>query len=106
MKHFTAQQLADRLNNNPDNTLLLDVREPWEFDICHIEGSTLIPLGSLTEKVENVKTDKEIVVICHHGIRSLRAAIFLEHYGCDNVTNLTGGIDAWAKDIDQNMSQY
>ena len=106
MKHFDPKQLSEHIENPQANTLLLDVREPWEFDICHIENSVLIPMGTIPDKLDELDKAQEIVVICHHGVRSRQTAMFLEHNGFSNIINLTGGIDAWANEIDKNMSKY
>jgi len=106
MRHFNPKQLLDHLENPQANTLLLDVREPWEFDICHIENSVLIPMGTIPNKLDELNKAQEIVVICHHGVRSRQTAMFLEHNGFSNIINLTGGIDAWAQEIDNTMSKY
>ena len=85
---------------------LLDVREAWEFEVCRIEGSRLIPLSQLPARLGELDPDRPTVVICHHGVRSLRAAAYLEHCGFGDVVNLNGGIDAWARTVDQGMAVY
>jgi rhodanese-related sulfurtransferase len=85
---------------------LLDVREPWEVEICRIEGSIDIPLGDLQERVGELPRDRPLVVMCHHGGRSAHATAWLRRNGFDNATNLEGGIDAWAREIDQTMKVY
>lgn len=85
---------------------ILDVREDWEYQLCHLEGSTSMPLGTVTEKYSSVPRDKPVVVMCHHGGRSARAVGFLQSQGYDNVANLTGGIHAWALRIDPSMKVY
>jgi rhodanese-related sulfurtransferase len=85
---------------------LLDVREPWEFEVCRIEGSRLIPLSQLPARLNELDPARPTVVICHHGVRSLRAAAFLEHCGFEDVVNLSGGIDAWARTVDPGMAVY
>ena len=89
-----------------DAPFLLDVREPWEFEYCRIEGSVLIPLGQLPQRAGELPEDCEIVVICHHGNRSMHAAGFLQQRFGLNVTNLQGGVAAWASDVDPTMKQY
>ena len=106
MKHFNPKQLSEHIENPHTNPLLLDVREPWEFEICHIENSVSLPMGLVQEQLDELDQTQEIVVICHHGIRSANVAALLEHHGFSNVINLTGGIHAWAQEIDINMSQY
>lgn len=88
--------------------MLLDVREPWEFDRCHIAGSELIPMQQVPHAVEQEQLDpnREIVVICHHGIRSRQVAYYLEHLGFTNLINLEGGVEAWAQDVDPTMERY
>ncbi len=86
--------------------VLLDVREPWETDICAIDGSIKIPLATLPENVGRLPQEEPLVVVCHHGARSMRAVMWLRHQGFDNAINLRGGIDAWARSIDPAMSTY
>jgi rhodanese-related sulfurtransferase len=85
--------------------VVLDVREPSEYDICNI-GGTLIPLGALPSRVSELNPADEIAVICHHGNRSRVAVSFLQQRGFKNVRNVTGGIEAWAKRIDPTMRRY
>lgn len=85
---------------------ILDVREAWEREICAIEPAIAIPLGHLPDNVGKLPKDSVLVVICHHGMRSLRAAAWLRANGFDNVVNLAGGIDAWAQRIDRQMKVY
>jgi rhodanese-related sulfurtransferase len=82
------------------------VREPWEFETCHIEGATLMPMQSIPARLDDLDEDAEIVCICHHGARSLQVAAFLEHHGFGQVTNLTGGVHAWAVQVDAAMPKY
>ncbi len=86
--------------------LLLDVREGWEYDRCHLEGATLFPMSSVPTRLGELDAQRETVVICHHGVRSFHVARFLEANGFSNVINLTGGIDAWAKMVDPSMPTY
>ena len=85
---------------------LLDVREPWEYSTAQIHGATLIPLGDLAHRVREVPGDVDIVVYCHHGMRSARAASMLKHAGWDRVHNLSGGIDRWSIDVDASVPRY
>jgi rhodanese-related sulfurtransferase len=86
--------------------LLVDVRQPWEYETCRIDGSTLVPMASISAHLGEIDPSREVVVICHHGVRSYHAARFLEHNGYTRVTNLTGGVDAWAKEVDTAMPTY
>ena len=86
--------------------VLLDVREPHEHEIVHIEGSTLIPLSELHLRANELDTADTIVAYCHHGQRSLQAIKTLEHFGFRRLKHLRGGIDAWASEVDQEMARY
>jgi rhodanese-related sulfurtransferase len=106
MREFSASELHAYLGNTDCKPLLLDVREPWEFERARIEGSTLIPMRQIGEQLDKLDSDNEIVVICHHGIRSRVVCRFLETEGFSNVINLAGGVDAWAKNVDHQMPTY
>lgn len=86
--------------------LLIDVREPWEFDIGHLPGSILVPLGQLAERLHELPTDRELVTICHHGARSVTAAQLLLRTGFGEVSSLAGGVEAWAVEIEPEMRRY
>ncbi|MCD2514856.1 sulfurtransferase [Massilia sp. G4R7] len=107
MQHVTAPELAARLADPAqEQPLLLDVRENWEFETCHIAGSTQIPMHLIPLRAGELPDEREIVCICHHGARSMQVANFLERNGFENVTNLTGGIHAWALQVDPSMPKY
>jgi len=86
--------------------VLIDVREPWEYSTCHIEGSQLMPLQSVPSRVEEIPTDKDVVLICHHGNRSQRVAQWLEQAGYTRLFNLRGGVEGWASDVEPTMPRY
>jgi rhodanese-related sulfurtransferase len=117
MKTITAPELAARLVGVPATAaagagapagrpVLLDVREPWEFDTCHIEGAVPMPMNTIPVRLSELDEDASIVCICHHGARSMQVAAFLERNGFSDVTNLTGGIHAWALQVDKTMPTY
>lgn len=106
MREITAQQLKDYLQVATPAPLLLDVREPWEYEICHIEGAKLMPMQQIPQTFKALDPQQEIVVICHHGRRSLQVAGYLERMGFTRLINLTGGVDAWAHDVDRSMPTY
>jgi rhodanese-related sulfurtransferase len=106
MRQITAVQLKKFLEQTEDPPVLLDIREPWEFQTCHIEGAIHIPMGQIPTAYKDLDADKQTVVICHHGMRSQQVAQFLEKAGFTNVINLTGGVDAWARDVDPDMPVY
>lgn len=98
----TLKSMQDR----GDDFILLDVREPGEHAAAAIQGSTLIPLGTLPQRVTELAKGKRIVVHCHHGGRSMRATTWLRQNGFDQASNLAGGIDAWALEIDGKVPRY
>ena len=102
---ITVQELKDRLDKG-DKVFLLDVREPHEFSMAKIEGSTLIPLGTLPQSLNQLDPADEIVALCHKGMRSADAVGFLLQQGFSNVKNLIGGIDAWSVEIDHSVPRY
>jgi len=106
MREMSAQELRDYLQSGQTSPILLDVREPWEYDICALDNSRLVPMRQLPTAAHDLDPQQEYVVICHHGIRSRQVAIYLERIGYQNLINLNGGIDAWARTIDLNMDTY
>jgi rhodanese-related sulfurtransferase len=98
-----AQWLADATRSRP---VLLDVREPWEQGICQIDGSTLLPMRTLPAALPELDPALPTVCICHHGARSAQVAHWLERQGFAAVYNLTGGVDAWARQVDRGMATY
>ena len=101
---ITPQELKERLDAG-DRPELLDVREPWEFDLARIEGARLIPLSDLPNRSTELNPAAETVVICHHGSRSAYATRVLRQGGFRKVLNLEGGLDAYA-DVDESVSRY
>ena len=85
---------------------LIDVREPWEVAIAKIPGATYIPLNELPQRLGELDPKADTVIMCKAGGRSLRAAMFLASRGFDRVANLTGGIDAWTREIDPSLQPY
>ena len=106
MNNLTATELKHYLESTNSQPLLLDVREPWEFQRVHLPRSRLIPMRQIPAALPTLDPAQEIVVICHHGIRSRQVAMFMEHYGFKSIINLHGGLDAWARDVDPTMPTY
>jgi rhodanese-related sulfurtransferase len=106
MRHMTPQQLAEYLTHADPAPLLLDVREPWEYQICHLDGAMLLPMRDIPAACGQLDAEREIIVICHHGVRSRSVASYLEREGFGNVVNLNGGVAAWARDVDPGMPVY
>ena len=102
---ITAEQLKDEWQRNPD-LLVIDVRDPHEHAIAHIDGARLIPLSELPDRLGELDGHREIVTHCHHGSRSLKALEILKAAGFSKVRSLRGGIDAWAVNVDRSMPRY
>lgn len=105
MRHFRPGELVAHLDNGAA-PILLDVREPWEYEICRLPGTVLIPMRDLPARMHELNQEAEIVVICHHGVRSYHAARYLETLGFGDVINLSGGMAAWADEVDPAMPRY
>lgn len=96
---------AARLAKQPGN-VLLDVREPYELAICQIAGSLQIPMGNIPGRLAEIPRDQRILVLCHHGARSMRVTEWLRANGYANASNIAGGIEAWAENIDPSLARY
>ncbi len=105
LPEISPEELKQKLDDN-ESVLLLDVREPSEYDIVHINGARLIPLNTLPHHVDSLPSDQEIVVYCHHGQRSLYAVAYLQQNEFTAAKNLIGGIDQWAAEIDPTLPRY
>lgn len=102
---ISPKELKTRLDKG-DTLVLLDVREGWEFSLAKIDGSILVPLGTLPQSLTRLDRGSEIIAICHHGMRSADATNFLLQQGFSNVKNLVGGIDAWSTQVDGTVPRY
>ena len=90
-----------------DKIVLLDVREPWEFEEARIEGSVLIPLGEVQSRAQQeLDSQTRVIVICHHGRRSMTATAWLREQGFEQAQSLRGGIDGWSAAIDPSIPRY
>jgi rhodanese-related sulfurtransferase len=96
----------DRIIRQNQQVTLVDVREPWEVQICTIAGSVNVPLSTLPQNLDRLSAAGRLVVLCHHGGRSMQAVAWLRQNGFGNATNLSGGIDAWARQVDPAMATY
>lgn len=106
MLQITPQELKQLLDKNDSQLLLLDVREPYEYAICSIEGSVLIPMRMIPEQRKTLDPHRKTVVICHHGIRSVHVIEYLQSHGFKDLVNLEGGIEQWRQTVDPSMSAY
>lgn len=96
----------DRLRRAGERLAIVDVREAWERDICAFAESINIPMTELPERAGELPADGPLILVCHHGMRSLHATQWLRAQGRDDAINLRGGIDAWASQVDSTMKRY
>jgi adenylyltransferase/sulfurtransferase len=101
----SVRDVRDRLGRG-DDFVLLDVREPHEWEIAHIDGATLLPLSELPSRMHELDSAREIVLHCHHGVRSMRALEALRGAGFRKLRNVRGGIDAWSREVDPSVPRY
>jgi len=106
VEELSPTEVAARVKANPKGVLLLDVREPNERELAHIEPSLFIPMREVPNRLEEIPKDREVVVYCHGGARSAMIAGFLESRGYARVANLSGGIDAWSRTVDPKVPRY
>ena len=103
---ITPEDLAQR-RQQPDAPLVLDVREKWEYDTAHLPDTLLMPMGDVPGRANNeLDPDQSIVVLCHHGARSLNVTMWLRQQGFDHAQSLAGGIDAWSRSVDPHVPRY
>ena len=105
MDEITPQQLKARLDGN-DRPVLVDVRELWETKLCRLDNALHIPVEEFELRADELNPEDDIVVYCHHGVRSAAVAGYLRQLGFKRVHNLAGGLDAWAGTIDRSMRRY
>lgn len=106
VENLSPEELNNYLKSTDKKPVLLDVRENWEYERCHITGSTHIPMSILLNRLDELDQAQETIVICHHGVRSWQVACYLAANGFNNVKNLARGVDGWAKEVDNSMSTY
>jgi len=99
------REVKQRLERG-DKLLLVDVREQWEFDLCRLPGAKLVPLGSVPSNLALFERADEVVIYCHHGRRSLDAAVFLRQQGVEGARSLAGGIERWSAEVDPSVPRY
>jgi rhodanese-related sulfurtransferase len=107
MDYEIAPEELKSLQDTGAEVVLLDVREPWEFETAKIAGSKHIPMGDVPARFnQELDPEEHIVVICHHGVRSMNVTAWLRQQGFEKVQSLRGGIDRWARQIDPKMALY
>ncbi|MDB6094470.1 MAG: moeZ 1 [Verrucomicrobia bacterium] len=104
--NVTVSEAADLVKSGAHSARVLDVREPNELALCQVEGAECIPMGEIPGRVATLSRDQHFLVLCHHGSRSLRVTQFLRQQGFTAVSNIAGGIDAWALEVDPTLARY
>ncbi len=105
---LSPQQVQARIEGG-ERFCLIDVREPWEFQTAAIAGANLVTMGSVPSRIQELEAQADespLLVICHHGVRSLNVVHWLRQQGLDNCTSLCGGIDQWSREIDATVPRY
>jgi rhodanese-related sulfurtransferase len=103
---ITPEEVKSKLDAGESFTLL-DVREPWEFETARIAGAKLMPMGEVPSRSnQELDPDDHVVVICHHGVRSMNVTAWLRQQGFEKVQSMRGGMDAWSRQIDRNVPVY
>lgn len=95
-----------RMRDAGEEFTLLDCREPWEYQAAHIEGSTHIPMQEIPARVQELDPDDRVIVICHHGVRSMNVTAWLRQQGYDKAQSVAGGIDRWSRIVDPKVPIY
>ena len=102
---ITPKQVKERLERG-EKFMLVDVREPWEHQLCRIEGAKLVPLGTVASNLQMFEAAEDVVLYCHHGRRSLDAAAWLQQHGVDGARSMAGGIERWSSEVDPSVPRY
>jgi rhodanese-related sulfurtransferase len=90
-----------------DKARLIDVREPWEFATAHVEKSVAMPMGEVAARAhQELDPDERLLVLCHHGIRSMNVTVWLRNQGFEQAQSVRGGIDAWSAEVDPSVARY
>ena len=101
----TPREVRERLDRG-EKFLLVDVREKWEYEVAHIEGSVLIPLREIPGYLQRLAAESDVVCFCHHGVRSMDAAAWLRSKGVSGARSMAGGIDRWTTEVDPLVPRY
>ena len=102
---ITPVELKKKLDAG-EKMLLIDVREPWEHQTCRIEGARLIPMRNIPANLQSLDVEEPVICYCHHGMRSLDVAVWLQKQGVESARSLAGGIDKWSAEIDPKVPRY
>lgn len=103
---ITPEEVKAKLDHS-DPCILLDVREPWEYEVSHIAGAKPMPMGDVPSRAhQELDPDEHLVVYCHHGVRSLNVTNWLRQQGFEKAQSMRGGIDGWARTVDPQVGLY
>ena len=102
---ITPTAVKARLDRG-EKLVLVDVREPWEYEVCRIQGAKLVPLGTLASSLKTLPDVDEVICYCHHGMRSLDAAAWLRFQGIEKAKSMAGGIERWSLEVDSKIPRY
>jgi rhodanese-related sulfurtransferase len=103
---ITPEEVKAKLDQGEEFTLL-DVREPWEFEAAHMDAAKLLPMGDVPSRAhQELDPEAHIVVVCHHGVRSMNVTAWLRQQGFEKAQSMRGGIDAWSRRVDGNVPVY
>jgi len=102
---ITPAEMKERLDRG-ENFLFVDVRAPWEYELCPVDGAKLIPMGSIQENLQALDVDKDVVCYCHHGMRSMDVAAWMRGQGVQRAKSLAGGTERWSLEIDPRVPRY
>ena len=102
---ISPAELKKRLDAG-EKFLLIDVREPWEYETCRIEGAKLMPMRTIPANLQSLDVEEPVICYCHHGMRSLDVAVWLQKQGVESARSLAGGIDKWSAEIDPKVPRY
>jgi rhodanese-related sulfurtransferase len=101
----SAAEAAALLREN--RARLIDVREPWEYETTHVEGSVLLPMGEIPARAaQELRPQERLVILCHHGVRSMNVTAWLRRQGFEQAQSVRGGIDAWSVEVDPSIARY
>ena len=107
MDYEIAPEETKAIADRGESFALIDVREPWEFDLARIEGAKLMPMGDVPSRAhQELDPDDHIIVYCHHGVRSLNVTAWLRQQGFEKAQSMSGGIDAWSRRVDPKVPVY
>ena len=103
---LTVAEARALMQAHPDRVQVLDVREPHELAICQLDGAAHVPMSQIPAQAAALPRDRHLLVLCHHGVRSLRVAMWLQQQGFRHAASMAGGIEEWSLDVDQDVPRY